>query len=379
MQIDTEGTQLDFVNPAQRIASGGSTSVASLLLNNDMDVNALRPYIATSGPYAGRPVMTTNAGYDPKTRRPKKREILTNDATLRYDDWKLIDESVIRVAKPRLNMVKDLVSRGLVYDLPGGMSKTLIQQQQMSDITPATISMDALRESESDRPVFSTFNFPLPIVHKDFQFPLRQVLESRTGNTPLDTTTAELAARRVAEAIEQLVLGTTSSLLTGAASYSYGGATVYGYMNHPNRITYSITLPTAGGWTPATTIANILAMMALSRAANHFGPWVIYLGQAWAPYLDDDYKPTYNDTTLRDRISKIGGVSAVVNADYLPGYSILMVEMDSQTVRLVRGMDVRTVQWESHGGFQLNFKVLALMVPQIRYDQAGTTGIIHGS
>jgi hypothetical protein len=42
-------------------------------------------------------------------------------------------------------------------------------------------------------------------------------------------------------------------------------------------------------------------------------------------------------------------------------------------------MDITTVQWESHGGMQLNFKVMCLMLPQLRTDFYGNTGIVHGS
>ena len=43
------------------------------------------------------------------------------------------------------------------------------------------------------------------------------------------------------------------------------------------------------------------------------------------------------------------------------------------------GADITTVQWESHGGMQINFKVMAIMVPQLRADFTGQTGIVHGS
>jgi hypothetical protein len=46
---------------------------------------------------------------------------------------------------------------------------------------------------------------------------------------------------------------------------------------------------------------------------------------------------------------------------------------------MVIGMDVTTVQWETHGGMRLNFKVMAIMVPQLRSDFNGNAGIVHGS
>lgn len=380
--------QVDYIVPAQRKMSMGG-NWANRLLESELDVGALRPYRDKRG----NTYISHNycAGYDPKTRLPiiKAKPIQTfNDtyATLRVLDWIQLDEAVIRAAKPRLRAAKDLREAGLVYMLPNGIAKTVMQFQQQSDITGATISMDALRASESDRPVFSLVNFPIPIIHKDFQYPLRQLLASRTGYSPLDTTTAELAGRRVAEQVEQLTLGcgvnsnfTTPGQLTGVSSYQWGGGAVYGYMNFPNRITYTIFQPTVAGWTPQATVDDILNMKKLSQQAFHTGPWMCYAGLYWDPYFDDDYKPTYNDTTLRQRLREIDGIIDVRTVDYIPDQSLLLVQQTTDVARMVIGMDVTTVQWETHGGMQLNFKVMCVMVPQLRTDFYGNTGVVHGS
>jgi hypothetical protein len=384
----TENTplQIDSMIPAQnQISMSGNW--ARRLLDNELDVGAMRPYLHRDKYGRTQSFITRNhcTGWDQKKRQPiiNARPVPTfNDtnATLRILDWIQLDEAVIRAAKPRLRAAKDLREAGLVYMLPNGIAKTVMQFQQQSDITGATISMDGLRQGESDRPVFTTINFPIPIIHKDFQFPLRQVLASRTGYSPLDTTTAELAGRRVAEQVEQLVLGApTSSLLLGQASYAWGGGTIQGYMNFSNRITYSITLPTAGGWTPQNTVDDILNMKKASQAAFHFGPWMLYAGLYWDPYLDDDYKPTYNDTTLRQRLREIDGIIDVRTVDYIPDQSLILVQQTTDVVRLVIGMDITTVQWESHGGMQLNFKVLCVMIPQLRTDANLNTGIVVGA
>lgn len=381
--------QVDTLNLATGAASG---DVASLLLNNNLDIGCLRPYIAPNG----RSYISRVIGYQPLRNQqgqlvfnrdgspkvvPVMQPVLTrNDATLRTLDWIQLDEAVIRAAKPRLRAAKDLEQHGLTYNLPNGIGKTIMQFQRQSDITGAVISMDGLRQGERDRPVFDLQNFPLPIIHKDFAYPLRQLLASRTGYSPLDTTTAELAGRRVAEQIEQLVLGeAASSLMVGVNSYSYGGGTIYGYKNWPSRITYSITQPTAGGWTPQQTVDDILAMKTASQQANHFGPWMLYFGLGWDKYMDDDYKPTYNDMTLRQRIREIDGILDARTVDYISDLSLIMVQMSTDVARLVKGMDLTTVQWESHGGMQLNFKVMAVVVPQLRGDYYGNTGIVHGS
>lgn len=368
---------VDFMVPSkQQISMGGNW--ARRLLDNELDVGAMRPYVGSDE----RTYITRNV-FDPKSKKMKGKAIPTfNDtnATLRTLDWIQLDEAVIRAAKPRLRAAKDLEQAGLVYSLPNGIAKTVMQFQQVSDITGATMSMDGLRQGESDRPVFSLINFPLPIIHKDFSFPLRQILASRTGYSPLDTTTAELAGRRVAEQVEQLVLGAPqSTLLLGQNSYAYGGGTIQGYMNFANRITYSLTLPTSAGWIPQNTVDDVLQMKKASQTAFHFGPWMLYAGLYWDPYFDDDYKPTYNDMTLRQRLRTIDGILDVRTVDYIPDQSLILVQQTTDVVRMVKGMEITTVQWESYGGMQLNFKVMCVMLPQLRTDINGNAGIVHGS
>lgn len=367
--------RVDFVHPANQKMSLSSNS-ARRLLAAELDPDVLRPWVGNDN----RVRVTRN--YRRQDGTPYQKNYLLNDdanATLRVLDWIQLDEAVIKAAKPRLRVVRDLQEAGLVYDLPNGIAKTVMQYQQQSDIGGATISMDGLRQSESDRPVFSLINFPIPIIHKDFQFPLRQVLASRTGYSPLDVTTAELAARRVAEQAEQLALGTTNSTLLGQASYTWGGGTIYGYMNFPSRITYSIVQPTAAGWTPQNTVDDILQMKKASQSNNHFGPWMLYFGLGWDPYMDEDYKATYNGTTLRQRLRQIDNIIDARTVDYIPDMSLLLVQQTTDVVRLVIGLNITTIQWETHGGMELNFKVLCVMVPQLRTDIANTTGIVHGS
>jgi hypothetical protein len=205
--------------------------VATRLLQCDMDVRVLRPWIGRDGrTYID---ITKNDG------KPGIGLVGNATATLRKDDWKILDDAIIKIAKPRLKAVGDLRSRGLTFSIPNGMGKTVLETETQSDISPASVSMDGLRENEDDRPVFELTNLPLPIIHKDFQYSARQLAASRNGGSPLDTTTAELAGRRVAEEAEKMLLGNS----TVADQYNWGGGVIYGYTDYTNRLTYSITDP----------------------------------------------------------------------------------------------------------------------------------------
>jgi uncharacterized linocin/CFP29 family protein len=252
------------------------------------------------------------------------------------------------------------------------MGKTVLETETQSDISDAEISMDGLRKSQGDRPEFELTNLPLPIIHKDFHFSARQVMASRNGGSPLDTTTAELAGRKVAETAEKLLIGSLDS-------YTYGGGTIYGLTNYTNSLTKTITSPATSGWTGATLVEEILEMRLQSQNAYHYGPWMVYTAPNWDVYLDDDYSSAKGDNTLRERLQKIQGIQDVRTLDYMSNYDIVMVQMTSDVIREVIGMDITTVQWETQGGMQLNFKVMGIMVPQIRADQNGNTGIVYAS
>lgn len=353
--------QTDFVYNGQ--VSG---NVAGTLLQNNFDVAALRPYVGQDGrTYVTR---NTQAG-------PVSQPVTNAPATLLRLEWTLLDEVVVRAALPRLRAVADLRGRGLQFTIPNGMAKTVLQTQSQSDINGASISMDGLADSIADRPQYNLANLPLPIIHKDFSFPARQIAVSRTGGMPLDLSTAELAARKVAEGAEQLLLGVTST-------YAYGGGTIYGYTNFPSRMTYALHSPLASSWIPRTLVNDILAMRLLSQQHFHYGPWVLYTSLAWDAYLDNDLNATNQNSsniTLRDRIRRIEGIEDVVTLDYLNGYDMILVQMTTDVAREVVGMDITTVQWETHGGMELHFKVMCILVPQIRADSNGNTGIVHGS
>ena len=310
-------------------------SVAQQLMANGMNINALR----------------------------------TND-TLRKDEWKKFDERLVKVAQERLVAVADLRARNLVYRVPNGMGTTVLQYEDVSDIEGAQLSMDAVTRGKNDRPEFDIHSLPLPIIHKDWQINIRVLSASRTLGQPLDTTMAELAARKVAELQEE-------HLISGISNFKYASQSVYGYLNAPNRNTVTLTK----NWDDATkTGENILddvkSMKQASIDARFFGPWVMYIPTAYETVLDDDFKSA-SDKTIRQRILEVSGIQSIKVADKLTANNVLMVQMSSDVVRLVEGLPLTMVEWKTEGNMIFHFKVMTIVVPQIRADQEGHSGITH--
>lgn len=197
-----------------------SGNVTSLLLQHNFDPRCCRPFIMN-----GRSYLSKLVGRDSKTGKPIVQNVPTqNAATLRKEDWIMIDQAVVTAARPRLRFFNDLRSSGLNLNLPNALGKTVWQYERQSNITGATVSMDGIRKGDSDRPMYDMEQMPLPVIHKDFSFSARQIAVARNSNSPIDASTAAAAAQRVAEEVEKLALGV-------AESYTFGGGRVYGLVN----------------------------------------------------------------------------------------------------------------------------------------------------
>lgn len=342
---------------------------ADRLLAANGDLGVLRPWIGRDGrTYVARQVQNERTG------KWETRVFSTNTASsLTYDAYKQFDTTVIQVMRERLRAVADIRSSGLVYNLPNGMAHTVLAYQTMGDITRATISMDPSRRSEVDRPESDIAYFPLPIVHKDFDISARELMASRQGLMPLDTTNAALAARKVAEELEDMTIGTV-------APFRYAGNYVYGYRTFPQRATkFDMTIPL--GSNGPTVVSNLLTLRQLLIDDKHYGPYMLYVNSQWSTVLDNDFSTAKGSDTLRQRILRLDDIMDIRVLDRLPStnWECILVEMKSETVRIIMGTEVQTVQWESQGGMMRHFKVMAMQPTQLRPDTAGNSGIAHGA
>jgi len=354
--------------PIDFVYNGASTnnSIIDKLQSANWDAGALRPWLG----HDGKSYVTLSEGGEERTVRTNAQATLTKEA------WLQLDTAILRVARNRLRAVADLRGAGLTFTIPNGMGTTVLEYQKMNDTGNAIISMDGLRQASDFRPVFESAYLPLPFIHSDFQYSARQLATSRQTGAPLDTTTGEMAGRRVAEMTERLTLGRLDT-------YTYGGGTIYGMTNFPSRLTATITAPTDSAWTAQDHLSEMLDAKQTLQDAKHYGPYMVYYSSAWDKYLDDDFNTNYPNKTLRQRIGEIDGFQEIRTLDYLDTststYNMIITEMDSGTIRLVIGMDVTTLEWDDMGGLRKNYKVMSIIIPQLRADYDGNTGILHAS
>jgi uncharacterized linocin/CFP29 family protein len=353
--------QVDFVQNNQ-----GSGEAALQWLNAGGDVNALRPFVGNDGrSYVNKIVGQNDDG------TPKVQAIVTNSgATLRKNEWQFLDSVVVEVARKRLSLINNMRSAGLAVSFPGAYNHSVYQYQRMTDLSAATMNMNPRSRAENDRPTFDLVSVPLPIIHKEIEMDAREIAIRRNGGIPLETTALMQAAKRVSEYAEQLVLGSLST-------FTYGGASLYGLINFPNRLTGAFLNPTVSGWTPAMLFNSVINMTVASVGANHYGPWDLYYSTGLMGPMLRPFSDQYDGGSLVNRIAAIPGINSVQMLDYLSGNQLLLVQRDPETAQVLVGMDVTTVQWSENGGASQKLRVMAMMIPLMKTDANSTTGIVH--
>lgn len=307
-----------------------------------------------------------------------------NATTLSAREWIYTDERVTTVARQRLSAWADL-RRVATITIPG-MSNMTYEYESMTDPGEAVKDMDAIADARNDAPLFKPRSVPLPITHSDFFFTERRIATSRNKGQAVSTTMAEAAGRRVAEMIEKTYIGTETGITFGTQTAGYGThdgtSTEYGLTNYPNRTTKT-DLTTPLGSNPEAIMTDVLEMIDLLQADNFFGPYVLYHSTGYSRFLNDDYFRTGSTSavrTVRDRIMDIEGISAIKRLDYLTsGYQLILVQLTSEYLEAINGMEVTTVQWESQGGLRKNWKVMTIQVPVLKADYNGNTPIVHAT
>lgn len=330
----TTNAQVDIIT-SQGGNLTGSGDVAKLLLANNFNVNALR----------------------------------TNDV-LRKDEWKQYDTALIEVATKRMPLVSELIARGLTYNISNGLGTTILEWEDASDMEGAEVSMSGVTRGENDAMEFNIHSMPLPIIHKGFSLNIRQLMSSRSTGQPLDVTQARVAGRKVAETTETMVI-------EGHAT-QVGTSVIYGIDTVPN--SSAITMTGTTGWDTDSTGAQImtdtLGAIAALQTDHMYGPYVMMINYATHNRFQTDYDVSGNSLmTIMERVLRTEGIMKIIPSTDVPANHAYVVQMTSDVIEEVIGLQPTTVQWESQGGMMMHFKIMSIMIPRARYTQTLQSGI----
>ena len=132
----------------------------------------------------------------------------------------------------------------------------------------------------------------------------------------------------------------------------------------------------ASAATGETILDDVLSAKQASLDDRHFGPWILYVPTNYETVLDEDFKAD-SDKTTRERILGVSGILDVKVADKLTASNVVLAQMTRDVVRIVNGLEITTVEWQTLGGMRAHFKVMAILIPQIRSDQESKSGVVH--
>lgn len=282
----------------------------------------------------------------------------------------LVDKAVVKVGLERLTVAADLMAAGLTYPLTDPLSVTQVEWESVSKTGGAQRTMAPSARGENQMPARTVHRVPIYLTTDDFSIGIRTLKMSQRVGLPLDTSLVEDATRRVNESIEDAVIN--------GAGMNVGGYTAYGLLNAPNANTFTLN-PSWATATGAEIFGDVEDMIALAQADKKFGPYHLYVGTTYGNKLDADYSTAKGDNTIKERLLKIESLRAVRTADQMPANTAVLVQMTSDVVELIDGQRPTVIPWVSVDGFTLYWMVMAIMVPRIRSDYDGQSGIVIGT
>jgi len=297
----------------------------------------------------------------------------------------VIDRAVVEVGLQRLTFVRDILDAGLVYNLSDPLSVTQLEWNKAAKIGAAQRTMTPSARGENKLPLITPDRLPIYLTTDQFEIDIRTLKMSQRVGTPLDTSIVASCTRAVNEAIEDAAINGATTL--DGQDLKVAGYGAPGLLNAPNANTQTLT---AAAWTTvpvgATVFSETMAMIAKLQADKKYGPYRLYVSTAIGNALDADWATTNSQgLTIRQRLLQIESLQAIRVADLITptatttGAKVALVQMTSDVIDMVVGQEPTVIPWTSLDGFTIHNLVMAIMIPRVRSDYDGNSGICIGT
>lgn len=298
----------------------------------------------------------------------------------------VIDSAVTRVGLDRLSVVKTLLGAGLRYNLTDPLSVTQLEWYGRSKAANATRSMSPESRDENFLTDLLQARLPIYLTKATFFLDIRTLRMSQRVGMPLDTSNIEEGTRAVNESIEDAMINGAQTL--DGVDLQVAGYKAPGLLNAPGAATGNLT---ASAWTgatpaPATVFQEVQTALNKLRANKRFGPYAMFTPINVSSALDADYGVSSPGVSIRDRLLKTEGLQSIQTADLLPqgdaqgnGAKVVIVQLTSDIVDVVVGQMPTVIPWTSISGFTFYNMVMAIMIPRVKVDYTGKTGIYVGT
>jgi hypothetical protein len=298
----------------------------------------------------------------------------------------MVDKAVVEVGLERLQFVADLMAEGLTYPLTDPLSVTQLEWDTESKVGAAQRTMSPSARGENQLTDRVHNRLPIYCTTDDFSIGIRTLKMSERVGQPLDMSIIKQATRRVNESIEDAAINGATTL--DGQNLVVSGYGAPGLLNAPNAEVQSLSIDWTAvnvvGTTGPAMLNDVLSAIGKLQAAFKFGPYNLYLGTKAGLTIEGDFKANTMGT-IRNRLESItvGGRALKIQiADRMPGAAtgtqFAMVQMTSDVVEIVTGQPPTVIPWTSLDGFTLYWLVMAIMIPRMRSDYNGNSGICLG-
>lgn len=315
-----------------------------------------------------------------KTQRKQyaANAMASNASTLERDEYETLSDRIIQTFKRNLVGLDDLQEQGLTRNI--SLATQVDLWQTVSEVTEADITMDGEDQAQNDRVEYTTDGVPVPIVHKDFRIPQRELETSRRMNNDLRTDTGAEVSRAVAEMASQMLFQGWNPAVSTERGDDWQ---VYGYTD--SEVSTNVS---GNQWTNSPgeiRDAFVGAIDALTDENNQDPAgdgFLTYVSQTQYREFRSAIDPDGDgNLTVRERIenefdAELGAIQSV--PDYvLPDGEMVMVNPTPDVVELALAEDMQTLEWSSGSGMTNFFKVLWSGAPEIKTDAQGRVGVAH--
>lgn len=292
-----------------------------------------------------------------------------HNALLRRDEWLELDTAVLETVKTGLVGIQDLISMGLTKPL-GGLGTLLSGYETVSEMDAANISMDGDVPGSEDAVEFGENFVPIPIIHKDFRISIRKLESSRRLGESLDTTQIRAATRVVRETLEDMLFNGSTKQLAGYP--------IYGYTNHPNRLTNTAAGLGGGDFgTAGNGYKTMVGGLGQLGATGFEGPFGVYVAQTQFNQLMNQASTNYIKNEYQLITEGLPQIQFVKQSFDLTAGELVFVQMDREVVDLAIAEDITPIQWDEMGGMITKFRVMCAMAPRIKSDFNSAVGVLH--
>lgn len=317
---------------------------------------------------------------DDRTKAMAKNALSTikdfrGQAQLRDDEWVRIDDTLTAVARDNTLGLQTLRDEGLEVPLDLGVLR--FEWEDVDDFSDAEVDMSGTTGDSEDMLSFSNNGIPLPIVHKTFKINMRKLRASRRRGQPIDTAGVDAATAAVSRKLEDI--------LYGGNGITVQGDSVSGLTDFVDRQTVAGNA-TWDGANADDIIDDVMRTIeALEDAKALPGRTGYRMLMARNNFQEIRAKNSGTDNKqgvlelLRQRMNQEDDVPEVefVPVDRLNDGNAVLVKPTQRHMQLPMPVDIQTVQWESDGGWVQKYKVVGSVMPALRSDQHGNSGVAH--